>query len=128
MSYYSKKVLDHFMHPKHLGRLDDADGVGDTQNLACGDIMKLYIKVNKEKGKEYVKDIKFETLGCGTAIATSDMICDLAKGKTLEEAKKIKFKDVADELGELPAQKIHCAHLAETALKSAIKDYERKRK
>ncbi len=125
MSYYSKQVLDHFMHPKHLGRFDNPDGVGDTENLKCGDIMKIYIKVGKKNSQEYIKDIRFETMGCGIAIATSDMICELVKGKTLEEAKKIKFKDVADKLGELPPQKIHCANLAETALKAAISDYEK---
>ena len=126
--YYSKKVLEHFMNPKHLGSIDKADGVGDTKNLRCGDIMRIYIKVGERQGQKYIKDIKFETLGCGYAIAASDMICDLAQGKTLTEAKKIKFSDIADKLGKLPVQKIHCAHLAETALKTAIKDYEAKNK
>jgi nitrogen fixation NifU-like protein len=128
MPYYSKQVLDHFLHPKHLGRFDNPDGVGDTENLKCGDIMKIYIKVAKKNNQEYIKDIRFETMGCGTAIASSDMICQLAKGKTLSRAKKIKFQDVADKLGALPPQKIHCAHLAETALKSAIDNYEKKKK
>lgn len=125
--YYSKKVIEHFLHPKHWGKMKNPSGVGDTLNLACGDIMKVYIKVEKKKGGEYIKDISFETLGCGTAIASSDMICGLAKGKTLEKAKKVCFKNVVDELQPLPPQKIHCAHLAETALKLAIKDYERKK-
>ncbi len=125
---YSKKVIEHFLHPKHWGKIKNPDSIGDTLNLRCGDIMKIYLKVAKRKGKEYIKDIKFETLGCGAAIATSDMICDLAKGKTLKEAKKIVFKDIADELGSLPVQKIHCAHLAETVLNLAIKDYERRKK
>ena len=125
---YSKKVIEHFLHPKHWGKIKNPDGVGDTVNLACGDIMKIYIKLSKKKGKEYIEDLKFETMGCAAAIATSDMICDLAKGKELKEAKKIGFKDIADELGSLSAQKIHCARLAETALKMAIKEYERKKK
>ena len=125
---YSKKVIEHFLHPKHWGKVRNLDGVGNTVNLACGDIMKIYIKVGKKKGKEYIKTVKFETMGCAAAIAASDMICDLAEEKTLKEAKKIGFKDIADELGSLPVQKIHCAHLAETALKMAIKDYERKKK
>lgn len=110
-----------------MGKIEEADGIGNTENLRCGDIMKLYIKVEKKEGKEYIKDLKFETMGCAAAIATSDMICDLAKGKTLEEAQEIGFKDVADKLGSLPPVKIHCAHLAERALKLAIKDYEKKR-
>lgn len=125
---YSKKVIEHFLHPKHWGKIKNPDSIGDTLNLRCGDIMKIYLRVDKREGKEYIKNIKFETLGCGAAIATSDMICDLAKGKTLKEAKKISFKDIADELGSLPVQKIHCASLAETALKMAIKKYERKKK
>ncbi len=124
MAYYSQKIMPHFMNPKHLGRIENASGVGDTANLRCGDIMKIYIKVAKRQGEEYIKDIKFETLGCGTAIATSDMICELAKGKSLKQAAKITYKDVAAELGEMPAQKLHCAGLAETALKAAIKNYE----
>lgn len=126
MTYYSKKVMEHFLHPKHLGKIDNADGLGDTENLRCGDSMKIYIRVGERGGEKYIEDIKFLTMGCGAAIATSDMICDLAKGKTLEKAEKIKFSDIADELGELPAQKLHCAHLAETALKSAINDYKSK--
>ena len=115
------------MHPKRLGKIEGADGVGDTQNLKCGDIMKIYIKVDQKKGKEYIKDIKFETMGCGHAIAISDMICDLAKGKTIEEAKKITFDSMAKEVGVVPKPKLHCIRLAETALQSAIKDYEGKR-
>ena len=125
---YSKKVIEHFLHPKHWGKIKNPDSIGDTLNLRCGDIMKIYIKVSKKKKKEYIEKISFETLGCGAAIATSDMICGLAKGKTLKEAKKIGFKDIADELSSLPVQKIHCARLAEIALKMAIKEYERKKK
>ena len=126
---YSKKVMDHFLHPKHLGKIKNPDGKGDTENLRCGDIMKVYIKISKnKKGEELIKDIKFETLGCAAAIASSDMICDLAKGKTLQEAKKIGFKDVASELGFLPSPKLHCANLAESALKMAIANYEKRKK
>ena len=125
-SYYSKKVLDHFLHPKNLGKIKKPDGVGDTQNLRCGDIMKIYIKVEKEKGKEIIKDAKFETFGCGHAIAISDMICDLVKGKTLNEALNVGYKDIAPSLGQIPPAKVHCVHLAEQALKSAINDYRKK--
>lgn len=128
MPYYSKKVMEHFLHPKHLGRINNASGKGDTQNLKCGDVMKIYIKIEKKKGKERIVDAKFETLGCGHAISISDMICGLAEGKTLQEAKRIKFQDIADEVGEIPQPKLHCVRLAEIALKSAIKDYERKKK
>lgn len=122
--YYSKKIMDHFMHPKNLGKIDNADGVGTTENLKCGDAMKIYIKVDEN---ERIKDIKFETLGCGHAISISDMICELAKSKTIEQAKKIVFQDVADAAGEIPKPKLHCVSLAETALKSALQDYEEKR-
>jgi len=110
------------MHPKNLGEIKDADGIGTTENLRCGDSMKIYIKVDKDK----IKDIKFQTLGCGHAIAISDMICELAKNKTITKAKEITLKDVINELGEIPNPKIHCVSLAEVALKSAIKDYEKK--
>ena len=123
MAYYSETILDHFLHPKHMGRLENADGVGSTENLKCGDVMKIYIKVKNDK----IKDIKFETMGCGHAIASSDMICDLALGKTIQEAKNIKFSDVVEKLGEMPSQKLHCSSLAEHALKEAIKDYESKK-
>lgn len=127
-SYYSKKVIEHFLKPKNWGKMKNSDGTGDTKNLRCGDVMKIYIKVSKKKGEEYIKEIKFETMGCVAAIASSDMICDLAKGESLKQAKKISFKDIADKLGSLPVQKIHCANLAEKALTMAIKDYENKRK
>ena len=121
--YYSKKVIEHFLHPKNLGKIKNPDGIGDTENLKCGDIMRIYLKIAKKKGREYIKEAKFQTLGCGAAIATSDMICDLAKGKTLEEALKISFKDIERKLRPLPAQKLHCCLLAEKALKMAVKDY-----
>ncbi len=120
--------MEHFLHPRHLGKIKDANGVGDTQNLRCGDVMKIYIKVEKKDGKERIKEAKFETLGCGHAIAISDMICALAEGKTLKQAKKITFDDIAEQVGEVPKPKLHCIRLAETALKSAIKDHESKKK
>ena len=119
--------MDHFLHPKHMGSIENADGQGDTKNLRCGDQMHIYIKVGEKDGQEYVEDIKFQTMGCGTAIAASDMICQLAKGKTIKEAKKIKFSDVIKELGEIPKPKVHCSSLAEYAFKEAIKDYESKK-
>ncbi|MDI6883227.1 MAG: iron-sulfur cluster assembly scaffold protein [Patescibacteria group bacterium] len=125
---YSKKVIEHFLHPRNWGRMKSPDGIGDTVNLACGDTMKIFIKVRKKGGKEYIEKISFETLGCTAAIATSNMLCDLAKGKTITEAKKIGFKDIEKELQPLPVQKIHCCFLAERALKMAIKNYEEKRK
>lgn len=124
MSYYSQKILDRFMNPKYMGRIKDANGIGDTQNLRCGDIMRIYIKVKDGK----ISDIKFETLGCGYAIAISDMLCELAKGKTIEQAKGVSFEDIAGQVGEVPAAKLHCIRLAETALKSAIDDYEKKQR
>jgi nitrogen fixation NifU-like protein len=124
--YYSKKVIEHFLHPKNFGKMKRPDGVGDTQNLRCGDIMKIYIKVKKEKGKEIIKMAKFETLGCGHAIAISDMVCSLVKGKTLEQASKISYNDVIRDLGSLPSVKIHCLQLAQQGMKRAIEDYYRK--
>jgi len=115
------------MNPSHMGKIEKPDGFGTTKNLRCGDILELYIKTGEKQGERYIKDVKFTTLGCGTAIAASDMICELAKGKTLTEAKKISYQDIADKLGKVPPVKIHCTHLAERALKEAIKDYEEKR-
>jgi len=125
--YYSKKVIEHFINPRNFGDIKKADGIGKVGNPRCGDIMKLYIKVGKKGGKEFIKDIKFHTLGCAAAIATSDMICDLVKDKTLKEALKIGYKDVVNELGYLPAIKIHCSFLAQEALKAAILDYDKKK-
>ena len=127
--YYSKEVIKRFTHPKNFGEIKNADAVGQVGNPRCGDIMKLYIKVEKEKGKEIIKDIKFHTLGCAAAIATSDMACDLVRGKTLKEAQKIDYKKIIKALGDLPLIKIHCSVLAREGLKAALKDYyERKRK
>jgi nitrogen fixation NifU-like protein len=125
---YSKKVIDHFSHPRNQGIIKDANGIGTVGNPVCGDIMKLYIKVSKnKKGEEYIKDIGFETLGCGAAIATSSMVTELAKGKILSEAEKITRQDVADELEELPPIKMHCSNLAADALHKAIEDYKNKK-
>lgn len=125
---YSKKVIEHFTRPHNQGKIGKADGIGTVGNPVCGDIMKLYIKVSKNKnGDKFIDDIKFETLGCGAAIATSSMITDLAKGKTLDEAKKITRQDVADELEGLPPVKMHCSNLAADALHKAIEDYESKK-
>lgn len=121
-------MMDHFMNPRNRGKIKNPSGVGMIGNPICGDLMKIYIKVKENKGKEVLDDIKFETLGCASAIATSSMVTELAKGKTLAEAKKISKKDVAGALGGLPPIKMHCSNLAEEALRVAIKDYELKKK
>ncbi len=123
---YNKKVMQCFRNPKNYGKIENADGVGKVGNKSCGDVMFLYIKVKKEKGKEIIKDIKWETMGCVAAMATSSEVTALAKGKTLQEAKKIKNADVAKDLN-LPAVKLHCSNLAADALQAAIKDYESKK-
>ena len=122
---YSKKVLEHFMHPHNQGTIKNPDGMGMVGNPTCGDVMKIYIKVKKRKGEEVIEDIKFETLGCASAIATSSMISDLAKGKNLEEALKIGRDDVAEALEGLPPIKMHCSNLASEALAAAIEDYRK---
>jgi nitrogen fixation NifU-like protein len=119
---YSDKVMAHFANPHNVGEIPDADGIGKVGNPQCGDVMWLYIKVKDN----ILTDIKFKTFGCGAAIATSSMITDLAKGKTIEEAKKISRQDVADSLDGLPPTKMHCSNLASDALREAIKDYEAK--
>ncbi|MFA5777554.1 MAG: Fe-S cluster assembly scaffold protein NifU [Parcubacteria group bacterium] len=125
---YSKKVIQHFTKPHNQGVIKNADGIGTVGNPVCGDIMKLYIKVAKnKKGEEIIEDIKFETLGCGAAIATSSMVTDLAKGRTLEEAEKITRQDVANELEGLPPTKMHCSNLAADALRKAIENYKNKK-
>lgn len=118
---YSKEVLEHFSNPHNMGEMKDPDAVGEMGNPSCGDVMKIYLKIDKNK----IKDIKFQTMGCAAAIATSSMITDLAKGKTLQEAKKITNKDVADSLKGLPPIKMHCSNLAADVLKIAIKNYEK---
>jgi nitrogen fixation NifU-like protein len=125
-SFYSPKVMEHIRHPQNLGEMINPDGRGTEGNPICGDVMRLFIKVGKKKGKDYIKDIKFQTLGCGAAIASSSMLTAIAKGKTLEEAGKITRQAVAKALGGLPPVKIHCSVLAVAALKKAIKDYRQK--
>jgi len=121
---YTEKVMEHFRNPHNMGEIPNADGVGTVGNPVCGDMMTIYIKV-KDK---HIDDIKFKTFGCGAAVATSSMVTDLAKGKTLEEAMKITRGDVADELGGLPPIKMHCSNLAADALHVAIEDYYKKQK
>ena len=129
MPEYNKKVMKHFMNPKNVGEIKNADGVGKVGNMTCGDIMYVYIKVGKnKKGEEILKEVKFKTLGCAAAIATSDVVIELARGKTIKEALKITNKDVVKELGGLPQIKVHCSLLAEEALGEAIYDYYRKSK
>lgn len=128
MIEYNKKVLRHFFHPKNQGELKNPDGIGKIGNPKCGDVLVLQIKVSKKQGKDYVKDIKFKTLGCAAAIATSSILTELAKGKTLEQAEKIKSSDIVDELGGLPLVKYHCSLLGADALKLAIENYRKKKK
>ena len=116
---YSKKVMDHFMNPRNVGVIDDADGYGKVGNPVCGDLMEIFIKVKDER----INDIKFRTFGCGSAIAVSSMVTEMAKGKLLDEAMEITRKDVADELDGLPPQKMHCSNLGADALHAAIQDY-----
>ena len=123
---YSKKVIQHFTDPKNFGKIKNASGIGHVGNPHCGDMMDIYIKVEKVGDKEIIKDVKFETLGCAAAIATSDMVCDLVKGKTLEKALEVGYQDIVNELGELPAVKIHCSVLAKHGLKAAVEDYRKK--
>lgn len=125
---YTEKVLEYFRNPKNMGRIENPDGIGKVGNPVCGDVMWIYIKVGKnEKGQEIIEDIKFETFGCAAAIATSSVVTELAKGKTLEEAEKITNKEVVEFLGGLPPIKKHCSLLAEEGLKKAIEDYRRKK-
>ena len=119
---YSKKVMDHFLHPRNVGEIPDANGIGNVGNPICGDIMRMYIKV--ENG--VIADAKFKTFGCGAAISTSSMVTEMVKGKTIKEALTITNKAVAEALGGLPAVKLHCSVLAEQALRSALADYYRK--
>ena len=119
---YSEKVLEHFKNPKNMGVIEDADGVGEVGNPVCGDMMTVYIKVKDNK----IEDIKFQTFGCVAAIAVSSMVSEMAKGKTLDEAKKITNKKVAEALEGLPKQKMHCSNLGAEALLKAIEDYETK--
>ena len=118
-SVYSEKVMDHFTNPRNVGEIADADGIGEVGNAVCGDIMKMYIKVENN----VITDVKFKTFGCGSAIATSSMATELIKGKPLSEALKLTNKAVVEALDGLPAHKIHCSVLAEQAIKAAIADY-----
>lgn len=119
---YSEKVMDHFMNPRNVGKIDDADGVGEVGNAKCGDIMKIYIKVDND----LISDVKFQTFGCGSAIASSSMATELIKGKPVSEALELTNKAVVEALEGLPTHKIHCSVLAEEAIKSAIEDYQAK--
>ncbi len=122
MIMYGKKVMDHFMSPRNVGEIKDADGIGEVGNPVCGDMMTFYIKVKENK----IDDVKFKTFGCGAAIAVSSMVSEMAKGKTLDEALKISNKNVAKELGGLPKNKLHCSNLGADALHKAIENYQQK--
>ena len=119
MALYSEKVMDHFKNPRNVGIIENADGIGEVGNPVCGDIMKIYLKIDNG----IIKDVKFETFGCGSAIASSSMATEMIKGKTVEEALLLTNKAVTEALDGLPAHKIHCSVLAEEAIKSAVKDY-----
>lgn len=122
MEQYSKKVMDHFLNPRNVGEMKDADGIGEAGNPVCGDIMRMYIKVKDN----VITDIKFLTYGCGAAVATSSMVTEMVKGKTIEEALEITNKQVAEALDGLPPIKMHCSLLAEEGIKAAIDDYKKK--
>ncbi len=120
MALYSEKVMDHFRNPRNVGQIEDADGIGEVGNAKCGDIMRMYIKVDEN---ETITDIKFNTFGCGSAIATSSMATEMIKGKTISEALELSNKAVVEALDGLPTHKIHCSVLAEQAVRAAVKDY-----
>ena len=122
MALYSEKVMDHFRNPRNVGQIDDADGIGEVGNAKCGDIMKMYMKI--EDGT--IQDVKFETFGCGSAIASSSMATELIKGKPVSEAMALTNKAVAEALDGLPDYKMHCSVLAEEAIKSALEDYRKR--
>ena len=119
MALYSEKVMDHFMHPRNVGTIENADGVGEVGNAKCGDIIKIYLKIEND----IIKDVKFETFGCGSAIASSSMATEMIKGKSIHEALELTNKAVAEALDGLPAHKMHCSVLAEEAIKKALTDY-----
>ena len=119
MALYTETVMDHFTHPRNVGEIPDADGVGEVGNAKCGEIMKMYLKIKDDR----IEDVKFETFGCGSAIASSSMATELIKGKTIEEALAVTNKQVVDALGGLPAYKLHCSVLAEESIKAAVKNY-----
>ena len=122
MALYSEKVMDHFRNPRNVGVLEDANGIGEVGNAKCGDIMKMYLKIEDD----IVKDVKFETFGCGSAIASSSMATELIKGKPVSEARQLTNQAVAEALDGLPDYKMHCSVLAQEAIESALKDYERR--
>ena len=130
MLNYNKKVMCHFLKPKNVGVIKNADGIGENFNDRCGDKMVVYIKVEKKKMKNkeevYIKDVKFQTLGCPAAISASDVLCDLVKGKSLKEAEKIKDSEITKKLGGLPSIKLHCSVLGAKTLKKAIENYRKK--
>ena len=119
MALYTETVMDHFQHPRNVGSIDDADGVGEVGNAKCGDIMKLYLKIEGD----VIVDAKFETFGCGSAIASSSIATEMIKGKTIDEAMRLTNREVVDALGGLPAHKLHCSVLADESIKAAIRDY-----
>ena len=123
MSLYSEKVMDHFRHPRNIGSIDDANGIGEVGNVKCGDIMKMYLKIEDD----VIQDVKFETFGCGSAIASSSMATELIKGKPVVEAMELTNKAVAEALDGLPDYKMHCSVLAEEAIKAALDDYNSKK-
>ena len=123
MALYSEKVMDHFRHPRNVGVIEDANGIGEVGNAKCGDIMKMYLKI--EEG--VIRDVKFETFGCGSAIASSSMATELIKGKPVSEALELTNKAVAEALDGLPAHKMHCSVLAEEAIQAALEDYQNKK-
>ena len=123
MALYSDKVMDHFRNPRNVGVLEDADGIGEVGNVKCGDIMKMYLKITDNR----IEDVKFETFGCGSAIASSSMATELIKGKPLAEALTLTNKAVTEALDGLPAHKLHCSVLAEEAIRAAVKDYYEKK-
>lgn len=120
MSLYSEKVMDHFRNPRNVGVIEDANGVGEVGNAVCGDIMKIYLKINSD---EVIEDVKFETFGCGSAIASSSMATQMIKGKPVSEALKLTNQAVTEALDGLPPHKVHCSVLAEEAIKKAVNDY-----
>ena len=132
MFQYSKQVLKHFLKPKNVGKIENADGIGKLTNDACGDLMVVYLKIGKKKikgkEKEFIKQAKFQTLGCPAAISASDILCELVKGKTLEEAEKISDKAITEKLGGLPVIKLHCSVLGSRTLRNAIENYKNKKK
>ncbi len=123
MALYSEKVMEHFRNPRNVGVIEDANGIGEVGNAKCGDIMKMYLKIEDE----IIKDVKFETFGCGSAIASSSMATELIKGKPVSEAEKLTNEAVAEALDGLPAYKMHCSVLAEEAIHSALEDYRKKK-